>query len=466
MSNEIAPMQAFFVHVTASTTGTNFNLNNNHRIHYQTEFLKDNHKDPTQNLLRLKTSTNGYDDYIAVYYKPDATIGFDGNYDMTRLLTYYPEPPQLFAVYGEANDMYMALCLPDEVMQEQVIPLGLQVQAGSDYSISVAEFNDFENVHVCLIDSLENQIINLRNVQEYIFDFAGGRINDRFYLNFEGNHAPVFVNQIENQETYEDAELNFSFAENTFIDNDLGDVLTYQASIVNDVELPEWLNFDSDTRTFSGTPLNDHVGELYLQIVASDLFNETDTVFFTLEVINTNDAPIVSNPIQDQITETNIEYSFVIPENVFSDVDKDDILSYSAVVPDWLDFVASSRTLVGTPSISDVGISIVSITATDIALASVTDNFNLTVFNTISIDDISENDIFVYPNPCDGNFNIAIENNSESPLLSVFNAEGKLMYSEKLLSDINNINLKIAAGSYILEIRTQHQAVYKMIIIR
>ncbi|MDH6107785.1 putative Ig domain-containing protein, partial [Anabaenopsis tanganyikae CS-531] len=61
------------------------------------------------------------------------------------------------------------------------------------------------------------------------------------------NDTPTLVNPIDDISTLEDESFNFTFPQNTFNDIDTGDHLTYTATT------PSWLNFNPDTRTFSGT---------------------------------------------------------------------------------------------------------------------------------------------------------------------------------------------------------------------
>ncbi|MNI10934.1 putative Ig domain protein [compost metagenome] len=96
-----------------------------------------------------------------------------------------------------------------------------------------------------------------------------------------------------------------------------------------------------------------------------------------------NDAPIVANPIADQIIYEDALYSFQIPTNTFADVDAGDILRYEATkadgssLPSWLTFNAITSTFSGTPVKSDVGMITIRVTATDAASASVFDEFVL-----------------------------------------------------------------------------------------
>jgi hypothetical protein len=74
--------------------------------------------------------------------------------------------------------------------------------------------------------------------------------------------------------------------------------LSFEASQSSGANLPEWLSFDSDTRTFSGTPLDADAGTLSIRITATDGSAASITDEFNLVVSAVNDAPVfVSNDI-------------------------------------------------------------------------------------------------------------------------------------------------------------------------
>ncbi|MEO5376613.1 MAG: SBBP repeat-containing protein, partial [Magnetococcus sp. DMHC-6] len=108
------------------------------------------------------------------------------------------------------------------------------------------------------------------------------------------NDAPTVANPIPDQNATEDTAFSYQFAANVFNDVDTLDTLTYSALLGDGVTgLPAWLVFTSATRTFSGTPTNNDVGTITIQVTATDNGTGTLSVFdsFTLTVINTNDAP-------------------------------------------------------------------------------------------------------------------------------------------------------------------------------
>lgn len=101
--------------------------------------------------------------------------------------------------------------------------------------------------------------------------------------------GPVLMNALADQSAAEDAPFSFTMPAGTFTDAN-GDALNYSATLANGGALPAWLSFDAATRTFSGTPLNDHVGTIVIKVVAADGTGSASDEF-TITVANTNDAP-------------------------------------------------------------------------------------------------------------------------------------------------------------------------------
>ena len=125
-------------------------------------------------------------------------------------------------------------------------------------------------------------------------DGNGGTVTDTFAIVVaNSNDAPTVANPIPNQNATEDSAFNFQFAANTFNDADVGDTLTYSAQLAGGGALPAWLSFDPATRTFSGTPLNAHVGTVSIDVIAGD--GNGGTVTDTFDILVANDAPTVSS---------------------------------------------------------------------------------------------------------------------------------------------------------------------------
>jgi len=204
---------------------------------------------------------------------------------------------------------------------------------------------------------------------------------------FPPNHEPTVANPLADQTVPEDAPLSITVPANTFVDQDAGDALTYRATLANGNAMPSWLNFNTTTRTFSGTPDDAQVGSLDVRVTATDSGNLTASDVFTLNVTNVNEAPTVVAPLADQQATEDAAFTLVVPTETFADVDPGDSLTYSATLangaalPTWLSFSPTTRTFSGTPLNSDVGMLNLAVKATDSNGLSATDSFALTIQN-------------------------------------------------------------------------------------
>ncbi|NOS81873.1 MAG: hypothetical protein HOP32_09875, partial [Nitrospira sp.] len=199
------------------------------------------------------------------------------------------------------------------------------------------------------------------------------------------NEAPTVAAPLADQQATEDVPFSLIVPVGTFADVDAGDTLTYSATLADGTALPTWLSFNSTTRTFSGIPLNNHVGTLALTVIATDSSNLSASTGFTLAIQNVNDAPTVAAPVADQQATQGTVFNLVVPATTFADVDAGDTLTYSATLatgaalPTWLSFNPATRMFSGTPQGGDVGTVDVLVTATDQWSLSVADVFALTI---------------------------------------------------------------------------------------
>ena len=234
-----------------------------------------------------------------------------------------------------------------------------------------------------------NDDVGVISVKVTATDNSDASASDTFDLTVQNtNDAPTVANAIVDQIATEDAPFSFTAPADTFQDVDVGDSLSYAASLADGSTLPGWLNFDPNTCTFSGTPANDNVGVISVKVTATDNSGASASDTFDLTVQNTNDAPTVANPIADRMTMEDAPFTFTVPVNTFHDMDVGDSLSYAAsladgsALPGWLSFDANMRTFSGTPTNDNVGTISVKVTATDNSGASAFDAFDLTVQNT------------------------------------------------------------------------------------
>jgi Ca2+-binding RTX toxin-like protein len=103
------------------------------------------------------------------------------------------------------------------------------------------------------------------------------------------NDAPEVGALLTDQQAEKDVSFTYTLPADSFYDVDVGDVLTYSATLDNGAPLPAWLTFNAETQTFTGTPADGDVGTLQLRVTATDLAGASVSQSFTLDI--TSDDP-------------------------------------------------------------------------------------------------------------------------------------------------------------------------------
>lgn len=108
------------------------------------------------------------------------------------------------------------------------------------------------------------------------------------------NEAPTLAHSIPDQATTDLTTFSFVVSETTFADIDLGDSLTYSATLENGSPLPSWLTFVAASRTLSGTPAHADLGTLPIKITATDGSNASISDSFDLVIAEGTHLPGLS----------------------------------------------------------------------------------------------------------------------------------------------------------------------------
>ncbi|MDB5450558.1 MAG: hypothetical protein JWQ52_1686, partial [Phenylobacterium sp.] len=97
-------------------------------------------------------------------------------------------------------------------------------------------------------------------------------------------------------------------------------------------------------------------------------FDGTAGQDIVVTITGTNDAPVVAANLTDQSAVVGGSFSYVLPTNAFSDIDRGDQLTYvGSNLPSWLHFDPASRTYSGTPTRADAGDVTIGVTARDLS---------------------------------------------------------------------------------------------------
>lgn len=233
---------------------------------------------------------------------------------------------------------------------------------------------NFSTAGVELFKFADGKLLNVQDLLRKIALHTGGTENS----------APIVGEVLSAQSVAEDSAISLQIPAAAFSDPD-GDPLSYSASLADGSALPSWLSFDAATRTFSGTPDNQAVGILQLQITVSDGKGGTANQTFALEITNTNDAPEVGAPLQPYEVVEGAAFSYIVGSNAFVDIDKGDALTLSATgaggaaIPGWLSFDPATGVFTGTPPAGSAQNLEITVTATDQAGASISQLLTLVV---------------------------------------------------------------------------------------
>lgn len=193
--------------------------------------------------------------------------------------------------------------------------------------------------------------------------------------NFINNQPPSLI-PIENKSASENNPFSLDISSN-FTDAN-GDSLTYSVALENGDPLPDWLNFDSDNGIFSGTPEDEDVGIITVDVTADDGKGGMVGDRFNIVVFNLNDPPTVTSEIPNQNGKEGTAFSLNVSSN-FSDPDRDS-LTYSATgLPEGLSIDADTGLISGVPASSAVGTSNIIVTVDDGVSGTVSDSFDIAI---------------------------------------------------------------------------------------
>ncbi|KAF4513784.1 UNVERIFIED_CONTAM: hypothetical protein B566_EDAN011705 [Ephemera danica] len=221
-------------------------------------------------------------------------------------------------------------------------------------------------------------------------DLAGARISDDFDLAVtlaQRNHAPRLTNPVTDQIYRGDQNFSFQLPRNTFSDIDAGDTLIYRALQDNGGPLPNWIQFDAATLTFSGHVPVGQRAPTEIRIVATDSKGAEATDVFSVGIDGITLPPVVATPAADQVAIEDAPFTLVLPSGEFADLESSGGLALSASLmdgsplPAWLAFDAATATFSGTPGNGDVGNMQVRVIATEPDGGTVSDIFQLAVQN-------------------------------------------------------------------------------------
>ena len=336
------------------------------------------------------TPANGDVGAITVNVMATDTSGATAASAFTLTVTNVNDAPAAGAITAQTATQGQAfsLTLPAGLFTDIDVGDTLALIARLDSGAALPAWLHFDATSGSFTGTPSNADVGSLRVTVTATDAGGASVGSSFALTVANvNDAPVLAGPIATQAATQGQGFAFKLPAGLFTDVDASDTLALTASLASGAALPAWLRFDAATQTFSGTPVNDDVGSLALQVTATDASGATARGSFTLTVANVNDAPVAAGSIAAQNATEDQAFSFTLPVNLFTDIDTGDTLALSArlgsgaALPAWLHFDPTTRTFSGTPANADVGALNLQVTATDAGGASASTAFALTVRN-------------------------------------------------------------------------------------
>ncbi|MCF8366439.1 MAG: T9SS type A sorting domain-containing protein, partial [Bacteroidales bacterium] len=173
----IPPMNAFFFKASENPELT---ILNDARVHTAANFYKS--EIFVEDLLVLKVEGNGFSDQTYIHFNPNATEGFDHDFDAYKL-SGIAAAPQLYSRIGETKLSINELPYSSD---EITIPLSLKVGVDGDYTISVTQNTFWETVDISLKDLQTNTTYDLSAITQLSITQLTNNSPDRFLLLING----------------------------------------------------------------------------------------------------------------------------------------------------------------------------------------------------------------------------------------------------------------------------------------
>ncbi|MEP2788819.1 MAG: putative Ig domain-containing protein, partial [Kangiellaceae bacterium] len=182
------------------------------------------------------------------------------------------------------------------------------------------------------------------------------------------NTAPTIDTTTSTTEVFEDSQYTYDV---DATDAEDGTSLIYSLN-----SPPSDMTIDENSGLIQWTPDNDDVGNHAINIVVTDSGGLTDTEDFTLNIVNVNDAPLITSTDVTNANEGS-SYSYDVEA---TDPDLNDSLTYTLLVkPDGMDIDPTTGLISWVPSSAQVGSNSVEIVVTDIEGATDQRMFTITV---------------------------------------------------------------------------------------
>ncbi len=176
-SNIIPAMQGFFV--KCITNNTDLTFKNSYRVSNQATFLKSDF-DMHNVLAFVAENETGLKDYMNVYFRENASPGFDYDWDITKFFHWSELSPQVYVIEDGAyftNNAY------DSQNKPESVEIGFYSGTDGAYKIGLKGTSEIDDdIALHLYDRKENIHVDLREIDQYEFNYSVNDDPARFKL--------------------------------------------------------------------------------------------------------------------------------------------------------------------------------------------------------------------------------------------------------------------------------------------
>ncbi|BFU95945.1 MAG: hypothetical protein NTNFB02_26670 [Nitrospira sp.] len=273
-------------------------------------------RDDVAHTLTIRVGGSGIDQLLLTNFDPTATHGSlvvdtlafaDGtsiNLDslLASMINQAPTVAQPLADWTVPEDIPFSFVVPANTFADPNAGDHLTLSASLADGGALPTWLSFDASTRTFSGTPANGDVGSLEVKVTATDSGTLSVSDTFNLTATNvNDAPTVANPIVDQSAQTGAVFSFTLPANTFSDIDVGDTLIYTATLAEGGALPAWLNFNTATRTFSGTPANGDVGSLEVKVTATDSGSLSVADDFTLTV-STADQTLTGTAGNDVLT--------------------------------------------------------------------------------------------------------------------------------------------------------------------
>lgn len=196
-----------------------------------------------------------------------------------------PVVANLIADQAAAEDAVFTFQVPASTFAELDAGDSISYSAARADGTALPSWLTFDTATQTFTGTPANGDVGPIDVRVTATDTGGLSVADTFTLSVANtNDIPTLANALSDQSGTEGSAFTYQVPANAFADIDVGDTLTYSASLATGAALPSWLTFDPATRTFSGTPSSTAAGSYDVRVTATDSAGATANDVFALSV--------------------------------------------------------------------------------------------------------------------------------------------------------------------------------------